>query len=270
MRRFTLARRAVLALTAGSAVVLPVLLTPSVAWADSPEASACSGLYHGSPPGSLAVTTVPAAGTVLHPGDEVEVTATWTTTDWPGPVLHKVLDCLLVDGTVDYGHSSQEKPTDNDGLYRYRFTVPVGAVGRVCDRVRLSGRLVDGGDLVVQKSNAVCFSIAAAGRPGNPGSTVEGTTQAVAPVVDGTPAPLQAAAPPAEEPAPVAVAAPAPAPAPAVAISPVAAVRPELPRTGGDVLPLARLGVLLVLAGGAARASRTALSRRAEVAPPVG
>ena len=115
MLSFPLARRALLAFTACCAVALPVLLTPAPAWADAPDPSACSGLYHGSPPGSVAVTTVPAAGTVLHPGDEVEVTATWDTGDWPGPVLHKVLDCLLVDGTVDYGHSSQEKPTDNDG-----------------------------------------------------------------------------------------------------------------------------------------------------------
>jgi hypothetical protein len=270
MLSFPLARRALLALTACSAVALPVLLTPAPAWADAPDPAACSGLYHGSPPGSLAVTTVPAAGTVLHPGDEVEVTATWNTEDWPGPVLHKVLDCLLVDGTVDYGHSSQEKPTDNDGLYRYRFTVPVGAERRVCDRVRLSGRLVQEGDLVVQKSNTVCFSIAAAGGgPGIPSVPVDATTQAVTPAVDGSPAPLQPAAPVLDEPLPAA--APAPAPAPAVEISPAVVVHPTLPRTGGDVLPLARLGGLLVLLGGVAQAARAGLSRRVfQTAPPIG
>ena len=116
------------------------------------------------------MTTSPSSATVLHPGDEVEVTATWNTADWPRPVLHKVLDCLLVNGEVDYDHSSQEKPTDNDGYYRYRFTVPNGARGRICDRVRLSGRFVEDGDLVVQKSNTICFSIAAvAGNTGGPG-----------------------------------------------------------------------------------------------------
>jgi hypothetical protein len=250
-------------------VLGPVLVTPSAAWADSPNAEACSGLYQGSPPGSLAMTTVPAAGTVLHPGDEVEVTATWDQEDWPGPVLHKVLDCLLVDGTVDYDHSSQEKPTDNDGLYRYRFTVPVGALGKVCDRVRLSGRLVDGGDLVVQKSNTVCFSVAAAGQPGNPGAPVEVTTQAATPPVEGSPAPLQPSTPVADEPpaAEILVAGPAPAPAaPQVEISPTAAVRPMLPRTGGDVVPLTRLGTLLVLLGGASLAARGALRRPAALA----
>src|SRR5581483_8646161 len=233
MPHFLSARRALCALAAGTAVVVPAVIasTATAAWADTPNAAACSGLYHGNPPGSLAVTTSPAGGAVLHPGDSVDVSATWNTSDWPKPVLHKVLDCLTVDGKIDYGHSSQEKPTDNDGLYRYRFTVPVGAQRQVCDRVRLSGRLVDGGDLVVQKSNTVCFSVAG-----------------------GVPPPLQPADSPVDA-VPAAAGAPAPAPAatpPAVEISPVVLSRPTLPRTGADVLPLVRLGTLLILAGGAA------------------
>jgi hypothetical protein len=201
---------------------------------------------------------------VLHPGDEVEVTATWKTTDWPSPVLHKVLDCLLVDGTVDYGHSSQEKPTDNDGLYRYRFTVPAGTPKKVCDRVRLSGRLVEGGDLVVQKSNTICFSVAGSGTTGGPGTTVEATTQAATQPAGAAPAPLQPAAPAPETPAPAAGPAPTP---PALEIIPAVAVVPTLPRTGADVLPLARLGALLVVLGGAALAGRATVSRSAASRP---
>jgi hypothetical protein len=55
--------------------------------------------------------------------------------------------------------------------------------------------------------------------------------------------------------------APAPTPPPAV-IAPAALVRPTLPRTGADVLPLARLGTLLILAGGAALTTGAALRRR--------
>lgn len=258
MRRLPIARRALMAVTAGSLVILPVVLGPSAAWAESPNPSACRGLYHGSPPGSLVITTNPSSATVLRPGDEVEVTATWDTADWPRPVLHKVLDCLLVDGEVDYGHSSQEKPTDNDGYYRYRFTVPSGARGRICDRVRLSGRFVEDGDLVVQKSNTICFSMAAAagntggsGGPAGPGApSGEVTTQAGGihlspPTHQGAPAPMQPIGPAAGAPVPD-LGVPAPPPE-LSAIS-----LPMLPRTGADPFPLVRVGALLVLLGGVA------------------
>jgi len=243
MHRLPLARRAVVA------AMFSVVLMPSAAWAEAPSASACKGLYHGDPPGSLVMTTSPSSATVLHPGDEVEVTATWDVSDWPQPVLHKVLDCLLVNGDVDYEHSSQEKPTDNDGYYRYRFTVRDGARGRICDRVRLSGRFVEGGELVVQKSNTVCFSIAAVagdtGAAGRPGGLAEATTQTAAPTGDGTPAPLQPLEPAAEAPVPAAA-----GPAPPTELSAVSL--PMLPRTGADPFPLVRVGALLILFGGVA------------------
>jgi hypothetical protein len=235
-----------------------VVLVPSAAWAESPSPSACQGLYHGDPPGSLVITTSPSSATVLHPDDEVEVTATWDTADWPGPVLHKVLDCLLVNGEIDYGHSSQEKPTDNDGYYRYRFTVPNGARGRICDRVRLSGRFVDGGDLVVQKTNTVCFSIAAVagdtGAPGVPAGPTEATTQTAAPIEDGTPAPVQPLEPAAEAPAPEGA-----VPAPPTQLSAISL--PMLPRTGADPFPLVRVGALLTFLGGVALVAGRAVPR---------
>ena len=255
MRRLPFARRALMGATACSLVVLPVLLLPSPARADSPNPSACKGLYHGNPPGSLAMTTNPPSGTVLHPGDTVEVTATWDTADWPRPVLHKVLDCLLVNGEVDYELSTQEKPTDNDGLYRYTFTVPGRAVGgRICDRVRLSGRFVEGGALVVQKSNSICFSVTAAGGTGSPAQPVEMTNQAVIPAEDPTPpaVPIVPAPPVAETPVQEVA-------APDLTLSSVSV--PTLPRTGSDTLPLARLGLLLVVVGVTALSARVALSR---------
>ena len=272
MRRFPLARRALMAATACSTVVLPVVLSPAAAWADAPNPSACKGLHHGSPPGSLAMATNPPSGTVVRPGDVIEVTATWDPADWAGPVLHKALNCLLVNGTIDYDRSTQEKPTDNDGLYRYRFTVPAGAQGRICDRVRLSGRFVEGGDLVVQKSNTVCFSIAAAGTGTSPGGPVEAVTSAAdpagsaaGPTPGAVPAPLEpAAVAPVDAPVPP----PADDPAPAPEISSVA-YRPTLPRTGGDVLPLARLGTLLVLLGGVALVARAAISGQDSPSPLV-
>ncbi|HEV8625332.1 MAG TPA: hypothetical protein VG034_12800 [Acidimicrobiia bacterium] len=214
------------------------------------------------------MTTSPSSGTVLHPGDEVEVTATWDTADWPHHVLHKVLDCLLVNGDVDYDHSSQEKPTDNDGYYRYRFTVPNGARGLVCDRVRLSGRFVEDGDLAVQKSNTVCFSIAAVagdtGVPASPAGPSEGgevhlPPPSHAPADDGSPAslhPLQPAGPNPDDAAPVPDNA---VPAPPTELSAISL--PMLPATGADPFPLVRVGAQLILLGGVAIGARRAVPR---------
>jgi hypothetical protein len=263
MLRLLLARRVFMVATAGSVVVLPVVLAPPAAWAESPNPSACHGLYRGSPPGSLAITTSPSGGAVLRPGDEVEVTATWDTAEWPRPILHKVLDCLLVDGEVDYDHSTQEKPTENDGYYRYRFTVPNGARGKICDRVRLSGRLVEDGPLVVQKSNTICFSMAAgAGNTGGSGGsagpgkpTTDITTQAVTPAEDGAAAPVQPLVPSAEAPVADSVV----AAAPALELSAISL--PMLPRTGADPFPLVRVGAMLVVLGGIAFAVRMGVPR---------
>ncbi|HVW30980.1 MAG TPA: hypothetical protein VHL53_00450, partial [Acidimicrobiia bacterium] len=107
-----------------------------------------------------------------------------------------------------------------------------------------------------------CFSVAgSATGPGTPAPEVSG--QSVTPAPEGAPAPLQ----PADSPATAAPADRAPAPVP-VEISPAVAVRPELPRTGADVLPLTRAGLLLVLLGGAVLAARAALARRAGLHPP--
>jgi hypothetical protein len=79
------------------------------------------------------------------------------------------------------------------------------------------------------------------------------------------PAPLEpAVVPPADTPAPP----PASEAGPAIEISSVA-YRPTLPRTGSDVLPLTRLGMLLVLLGGVALAARAAISGQDSPSPLV-
>ena len=85
----------------------------------------------------------------------------------------------------------------------------------------------------------------------------EVTTQAVTPVEEGTPAPLQPAVPASDSPAPES---PAESATPDLELS--SAAVPMLPRTGTDPLPLARLGILLVALGAATLTARTAsLSR---------
>ena len=227
-------------LAAAAAAVLVV--TATAAWGDSPTPAVCRSLFHGNPPGSLAVTADVPAGTRLRPGDTVHVTATWSTADWPGPELHKVLHCVSVDGVVDHERSTQEKPTPNDGAFSYSFTVPPGARSEVCDRARLSGRLVPGADLTVQKSNPICFEIAA-----DPSVPVAGVTVPEAPARTvsgaGTAAPAPETAP-RPTPVPTAVAGAPPSPDPAAGFD-------VLPRTGSGVSPAVGTGLVSLLFGSA-------------------
>lgn len=214
-------------------VAVVVGLSPEVASADTPSSSACGSLYHGDPPGSLRLATSPEADTVLHSGQTVRITATWNTGDWSRAELHKVLHCVLLDGEVAYDLSRQEKPTANDGTFTYAFTVPANA-RRICDRARLSARPAPGEDLVVQKSNVVCFAVVDADAVIAPAPPV---TQVAEPVI---------------EPAAVTVigddlvAAPSEPPPAAPAADPALVT---LPRTGGNVFTLVGVAAVCLLIG---------------------
>ena len=218
-------------------------VTATAAWGDRPNPSACHGLYHGDPPGSLRVNTSVPVGTTLRPGDTVDITATWGTGDWPRPELHKVLHCPTVDRELDFEGSTQEKPTANDGTFAYTLTVPPGARDEICDRVRLSGRMAPGTPLVVQKGNTVCFDVA--GDPPVSAGSVIAPEQPPAPTVSGVD--TAAATPETSIPRTVGdaeIAPPSPNPAAGFAL---------LPRTGLGALPLAGVGALAIVLGVALR-----------------
>ena len=117
------------------------------------------------------------------------------------------------------------------------------------------------GDLVVQKSNTICFSIAAVagdtgwtGVPGAPAGGTNLTPPTHTPADEGSPEPLQ----------PVGSAAGIPGldvPRAAPALETSAISLPVLPRTGADPFALVRVGALLILLGGVALAIRTAIPR---------
>lgn len=236
---------------AGSIVAAVVALAPSHALADVPGTAACESLYRGNPRGSLHLATSPAGGSSVRPGETIRATVTWNTADWDLAELHKVLDCVLVEGEVRYDLSHQEKPTANDGLFTYDFTVPAGA-RTVCDRARLSARPRPGVDLVVQKSNVVCFEVTGRVAPHAPTTGTAAESPLAAPTV--VVAAEQLPAPMTEMPA---ASAPSEAGAPA----------DVLPRTGSAVLALTGLGVACLAGGRIIRLMRRASSPAADGRP---
>jgi len=116
----------------------------------------------GHPPqGRLTKHTTPPAGATVRPGDTIDVDLVWAVGDWSAPRLHKVLDCVAVDGRLVRSLQAGESPTDNDGRFRRSYTVPgdVPAGAEICDQAMLSGPSPRG-DYDRQISNMVCHTVA--------------------------------------------------------------------------------------------------------------
>ncbi len=169
----------------GTAIATVGLLTIGLGLAAAPSYAAnddalggCNGVWNGNPDGSLAITSDPAAGTAVNPGDEIEVTATWDTDEFANETLDKVDACVTIDGdNVGEPVSGLEKPSDNDGIYVYTFTVPADApFGEdvVCVRVGAHGQPA-GSNPSTQKSNSACWDVEAA-QTGGGGNTGGGNT----------------------------------------------------------------------------------------------
>ncbi|MDQ3943808.1 MAG: hypothetical protein M3357_01360, partial [Actinomycetota bacterium] len=150
----------------------------------------CERILGKPPTGGLDKTTDPGDGARVAPGDEVEVKLDWDPADWSGQSLHKVIDCVTINGDFVLDLSVEERPTDNDGKFRTVYMIPVDVVAgdEICDQGFLSGDSAGGG-FEQDRSNQVCFKVekdserAAAPAP-------EGTAPAVPPS-PAQPAPAQ-------------------------------------------------------------------------------
>jgi hypothetical protein len=129
----------------------------------------CDRTIGRQPVGRLAERTTPSAHQTVNPGDTIEVVLVWDVHDWSARRLHKVLDCVAIDGELVQSRQGGESPTDNDGRFSRSYTVPDGVPpgAEICDQAMLSGPSPRG-DYDRQISNMVCHTVsgkASAGRP---------------------------------------------------------------------------------------------------------
>jgi LPXTG-motif cell wall-anchored protein len=222
----------------------------------------CERILGKAPTGGLDKTTDPADGARVAPGDEVEVKLDWDPADWSGQSLHKVLDCVTINGDFVLDLSVEERPTDNDGNFKTAYKIPVEVVAgdEICDQGFLSGDSAGGG-FEQDRSNQVCFKVEKdSERAAAP--TPEETAPAVPPSpAQPTPVPTdvlgEQLTAPAPTPAPAPEAVPAVrvpsvvAPAPAPVTMPELVAGDTLPRTGQETRrgPLLAGGVILMLGG---------------------
>jgi hypothetical protein len=135
------------------------------------ELYGCDRTFGRPPEGHLAKHTDPGPGRDVQPGDAIDVSITWEPGDWSSDELHKVLDCVAVDGRLVRSLQAGESPTANDGRFARSYTVPPDAPdgARICDQAMLSGRSPRG-DYDRQISDQVCHTVsrnAACCRDGN-------------------------------------------------------------------------------------------------------
>ncbi|MGH9021874.1 MAG: hypothetical protein ACRDV9_02025 [Acidimicrobiia bacterium] len=153
--------------------------------------------------GSLTKRIDPAPGTFVEPGDIVSVTLTWTVDDWSKDELHKVLDCVAIDGALAPELQGGESPTENDGRFTYEYAVPsdLAPGARVCDQAMLSGP-GEGGAFQRHVSEMLCLVVGQPGTGGDqsgPGLPVpaqsEADVQLPSPPPQSSPAPQSSAWP---------------------------------------------------------------------------
>jgi hypothetical protein len=120
----------------------------------------CREILRGKSTGDLTKETEPADGSTVRPGDEITVKLVWDRQEFSGHSLHKVVDCVTIDGVFDAKASTMERPTENDGEFRTTHRVPEDADegARLCERGFASG---GGGkdNFERHKSNDVCFMV---------------------------------------------------------------------------------------------------------------
>lgn len=181
----------------------------------------------------LVKSTEPSPGAVT-PGQEIRVELTWRTEDFVGAELHKVLDCVTVDGKFSVALSGGEKPSANDGRFHHSYVVPADAAPGtlLCDQGFAIGPTEED-EYARKTSGKVCFTVE---RP-----------RALPPIEEVSPAPADSYAERLGDAAPVG----SPVSLPEAEVAPPAVV--ELPHTGGSTSPIGQVALaclaLAVFAG---------------------
>ena len=124
----------------------------------------CDRTFGQQPVGHLVKRTNPTGGETVRPGDSIVVVLTWERGDWSSDRLHKVLDCVAIDGELDPSLQDGESPTANNGQFSTAFTVPADVAdgAQICDQAMLSGPSPRD-DYDRQISNQVCHTVSRSG-----------------------------------------------------------------------------------------------------------
>lgn len=120
----------------------------------------CPEVFPGDDTEWVKKVTDPTPGSTVQPGQTIKVKLVWDKDKFKEAELHKVLDCVKLDGEILGDLSLQEKPAANDGLFEHEYQVPddAPAGAKLCDRGMATGQGEDG-DFHREKTELVCFEV---------------------------------------------------------------------------------------------------------------
>ena len=114
------------------------------------------GVFDGAPTGSLVkVTSAGANGSLVAPGQTINVTITWNPKDFGGYPPARTVDCVKIGSKISKTLSQEHKPGPSGGTDHFSYVVPMDGTGadQICDRATILGPWLN-----TEKSAILCYT----------------------------------------------------------------------------------------------------------------
>ena len=121
------------------------------------------GVFSGAQSGSLVkVTSAGANGSLVAPGQTINVTITWNPKDFGGFPPSKTVDCVKIGSKISSSLSQEHKPGPSGGTDHFSYVVPLDGTGgdQICDRAIISGPWQN-----TEKSAILCYTVMGVATP---------------------------------------------------------------------------------------------------------
>ena len=120
-------------------------------------------VFSGARSGSLVkVTSAGANGSLVAPGQTINVTITWNPKDFGGFAPSKTVDCVKIGSRISNSLSQEHAPGPSGGTDHFSYVVPMDGTGgdQICDRAVISGPWLNR-----EKSTVLCYTVMSAVTP---------------------------------------------------------------------------------------------------------
>ena len=121
------------------------------------------GVFSGDRSGSLVkVTSAGPNGSLVAPGQTINVTITWNPKDFGGFAPSKTVDCVKIGSRISSTLSQEHTPGPSGGTDHFSYVVPLDGTGgdQICDRAVISGPWLNR-----EKSATLCYSVMGVATP---------------------------------------------------------------------------------------------------------